>query len=471
MAGKTESIHPLELIGAFALVIAICWPEGWGAQKVFLQKIWRFYFIEVIFVIICYGLVIRCLGYRIFLKRSFCPHLLRGDPIAKAIILILAIYLIYFGRAMLAGRPFKLTANDFRAVPLMLSYFVGKSLIKDFNRFRQLFLLLCLGIVFHSLITLIILPFRRTFFAPIFEESMLEQGLRVWFRNSALFILPLPFLLAWVKFRPRLGYRKELLVPSLTVLTLVFLVISAVISQSRMLLFSILLTLVPFLGTYRTLLYKHWKLILALVILMGTLSGVIVFSQHPFMVGLRETMVERVRDTLRGEDESLMARLLTYHFNFKEALKQPLWGHGVGAKMTTLSPYLKGEDTEFLVIDNLYITVLYKMGVIGLIAYLILLWSIFTATLRVYRRSEEDWEKLAAFAILSSLPSLMIYCTVTSAFLVYTSSFVIGFFTLLGGLMGCYFYGEQPVPVETRAARGGHDQNSEKQAEILVWQP
>lgn len=424
---RKSKIKLLETLAVIFFVIAISYPEGWGAQRVFLQRIWRLHIVEIMFIVLLCLTLNRYLMTSIFHRQNIFRNLMKNDPLGLTIIVVIGVYTIFFLEAVVNGIPINDIANDFRAVPLMLTYFLGKLLVKNDEDLQFLLKLFIIGCVIHALITMFILPFRKTIFYPIYQGTSLQLTYRVWFRNSGLYIISLSII--WIYFgKKEVTGMQTIFHKKFYFVAFAFIIFSSIISQSRMLFLSIGLTLL-------FILFRERKKIVSITLVL-LISGVLflpISRQLNVHLDIINNLTEKVTSTISGKDSSINTRSKTNRYNIDKGFDYPFFGHGFGVQMLSINPLFIHNAPETNFIDNLYISLWFKTGITGLIFYLLLLIMISFSVFK-YKNNNNLSSKYLSLSLLVALPAFLLYCTVTSSFLFYTRSVIVGFFVLLGAL-------------------------------------
>jgi O-antigen ligase len=128
-----------------------------------------------------------------------------------------------------------------------------------------------------------------------------------------------------------------------------------------------------------------------------------------------EAVFFRVKYTFSLEDESLAkigdisldysssARIFSWLDSFKAWKKHPILGRGI---------------TGFAFIDGQYIRILPEMGIIGLFAFLWLLWTIYKNSLGIYKQMDDNLLKGLTLGFIAGFIGLAIHALTANTFII-----------------------------------------------------
>ena len=151
--------------------------------------------------------------------------------------------------------------------------------------------------------------------------------------------------------------------------------------------------------------FSKRKLVLVAVMLTIVVSVLII---RP------EAVLERVKYTFSLEDESLAkigdiyldysssARIFSWLDSFKAWKKHPILGLGI---------------TGFAFIDGQYIRILPELGIIGLLAFLWLLWTIYKNSLGIYKQTDDNLFKGLVLGFIAGFIGLAIHALTANTFI------------------------------------------------------
>ncbi len=127
-----------------------------------------------------------------------------------------------------------------------------------------------------------------------------------------------------------------------------------------------------------------------------------------------EAVLERVKYTFSIEDESLArlggvyfdysssARIFSWLDSFKTWKKHPILGRGI---------------TGFAFLDGQYIRLLPEIGIIGLLAFLWLLWTIYKNSLGIYKQMDDNLYKGLVLGFMAGFIGLTIHALTANTFI------------------------------------------------------
>ncbi|MFO7768976.1 MAG: O-antigen ligase family protein [bacterium] len=204
---------------------------------------------------------------------------------------------------------------------------------------------------------------------------------------------------------------------------------------------------VPFLYTLSRASYLGILIAAPVIILLSRRKIIAAFSVGIFFMGLvllaPASVVERVDFTLGGQgaysgqvqvgairlDTSTSARIQTTEQILRDFQSQPVLGHGV---------------TGYGFVDGMYQRVLIEMGLLGLGAFLWLLYALLREGWRSYREARDWWEEGLCIGYLAGLLGLMFHALATNTFIIVRIMEPFWFFT--GAVSLLYIFNTQGEP-------------------------
>ncbi len=154
-----------------------------------------------------------------------------------------------------------------------------------------------------------------------------------------------------------------------------------------------------------TFLVKKKKQILIIILILAVLT-------LPFI--LPSVVINRISSTflpdkqidILGEhinlEESAAARIETWGFVFKDWLKRPFLGYGVGAKF----------------VDVQFARVLLETGIVGLWIFIWLMITIFKSSLKTLKSIDDDWSRGLVIGFIAAFFGLLIHSFSASTFII-----------------------------------------------------
>lgn len=278
------------------------------------------------------------------------------------ILLILWVFLVLIGfaRAVQFGNNLTDILRDLRIpicylclIPLIIN------LRLRIGEVRYVIKAACVGIAVFTILDLISLATNSLLMNFRNEKMVAGLGNRLVYGNEIIPVFMMP-LMIW-------GFRNKLWSGRLTGYVIFVAIILTFIAYKRTLLglWIIALVLTGLMG----LRFKRKLRFFALIILCT-----IVFV--PFFLNTK--LYERISGAFEGVEGSYQVRMFAYATNAVKILDHPLVGHGFGARMLVSLKGVHGQGHEHTFVDNSYITVLYKVGILGFVLWLTWLYVFFT---------------------------------------------------------------------------------------------
>lgn len=227
---------------------------------------------------------------------------------------------------------------------------------------------------------------------------------RILSRQANLIVVVAPFLFALSYGRRGGG--------SLWLLGCIPLLIVLVLSQQR----SLVLGLIAALGTTTVLAYRlpgleRRRILLPVVGLV--VAGIVAWTAVSWLgrgagVGDRTTgasqRLEEVSET--GGAPALLIRLVSFSTVWERRIKEsPVLGWGLGDRLSI--PVLRSGNEEQVRVDNSYLTVWWKAGVIGLILFLLFYLAVFRQCVRMSAHADPD-VRVYALGVAGAIAGLMV---------------------------------------------------------------
>jgi hypothetical protein len=172
---------------------------------------------------------------------------------------------------------------------------------------------------------------------------------------------------------------------------------------------------------------------LAVPILLLTSAAMVLWFAP---VGAGEFFRYKVRNLLSAESQNAVVRLIAFGLSYEQILQRPIlgWGtHSFAALVSGGLPYREIENWQNLWIGNFVLLFLHDTGLVGLVAFISLLVTLFSDAARSLGRIVRDMPTRAGrqTALLAAAISILV------PFL-FTTGFTLGYSWLLFGLLGVY---------------------------------
>jgi O-antigen ligase len=134
-----------------------------------------------------------------------------------------------------------------------------------------------------------------------------------------------------------------------------------------------------------------------------------------------ETRMQSV--TNLGADYSLMMRVNSYMTVIGKIEEHPWIGNGLGDTATYL---FFGQYSTQNNVDSTYLTILWKMGSLGLLAFLLLYTILLFRAFRIYRATGGILTTVFAVAVLSAFSAYLVLGTISPVLITYRFNFLFG---------------------------------------------
>ena len=151
--------------------------------------------------------------------------------------------------------------------------------------------------------------------------------------------------------------------------------------------------------------------LLILMLIPLLLVGLGYYFQEFTGAGVEDTATRRLRRTVAEGDLEIQGRLLAYALALEKIWQRPVLGGGHGATISYLRVDEYSQPYVFTSggVDNTYLTIMMRMGILGVIAFL---W-IFVRGLRIaygmFRRTDDPHVKGFCVAFLAVYAALLVY--------------------------------------------------------------
>ncbi len=122
-------------------------------------------------------------------------------------------------------------------------------------------------------------------------------------------------------------------------------------------------------------------------------------------------------------DYSMMMRAQQYLTVADAILKSPWLGNGLGS---TATYRIFGVYSTQNNVDSTYLTMLWKMGFLGLVVFLVLYWLFMKRAFLVYRHASTLFERIYSTGVLSAMSALLILGVISPVLMTYRFNFIFG---------------------------------------------
>lgn len=414
-ARASKRVYPLNIL--FYLILITLFSIPFGNYQFFNLYI-SYIHIDIISLLILFtsGSV---LLYKLMHNNIFIQKIDKAYLLWISLLIVYTIY-SYSHKAEFFYSEFKLEIF-YLLYPLTLFVFKFKN-----DRMKLLLKITTTSSFILSILIIFMYFFKDTFFYQLFVNSMYSNDTRVGFGNQSIFILSIPLLIIALEYKV-LSKQWNFII----IITCILSIVSIMMSQSRLLILAVLvnvfLTLVLIIqfSDKRRLLIKNLKLLKFLFI--GFLIAIVLiflFSKNNLILNLSDRFNEIFNS---NGIISLQMRETTNKFVIEE-IYQNLLGYGIGEPMSLLDAtgaFIKSGSY----IDNGFLVVLFKFGILGLLSFLLFYLKNIYIIFKKSRNSELFKGKIS-LCLLLSLPMFILNGMVYTAQLVENGA-VIGYILLV----------------------------------------
>jgi len=326
------------------------------------------------------------------------------DRLTSPVAIFLGLCALGTALGLIRGNDFMPIIKDFGIFFLYGFYFIFRSLFKQKEQVKYLIHVIILASTFAALVyiyTFLTVPF-----------GLNEMG-RVVTRQVHFFMVSLPFLLSF------LIWDGSKLTRPFVIAALCIILIATLISQTRGTWVSMLVgaSVVFFLA------YRERKISSKNFLIIGILTVVgVTFIGYGTQFNLYEKIAERVATfgNLR-EDPSAIFRTVVSLGALKKFAERPILGQGFGDFVD-----VKVSSFHFVVqwVDSTWLSLLWKMGIVGLLAYAWLFFSVFWRTFCLHRWAQDQFSKIVGVGMLALMFSFLAISLISPVMLKYRFSFV-----------------------------------------------
>ncbi len=297
-----------------------------------------------------------------------------------------------------AGHPAQDVFYDLRGFFYYLVFIPAAFLLEDFSNLKNIFLfILILGTVKCTIDT-----FSSLYFLPkTFDDTTWQYLPFARLKGYNEVVYPLTLIAGFTYFY----FIKDIKVRLALLPTIFFSLTALFLSYTRGSWLAATLTFI--IGVI--LLIRTQRLKIKISIFVITIISIIAVL---FLLSLADIIPEKfllARATsisLNKIDISNLGRLVEYATGFNEFLKSPFLGAGLGFKFVYFSPGIGTESTIYC--HNSYLYVLTKMGLMGIIPFLFLLFSIFKVGPSILKSHLDSEEVGIVFGIILMIVVLSI---------------------------------------------------------------
>ncbi|MFP5108560.1 hypothetical protein ACSU6B_17555 [Neobacillus sp. C211] len=310
-------------------------------------------------------------------------------------------------------------AKNFMFIPLVFT--LGVSFYQnDEDSIRSFMKIVSISSFILSVITIFMFFTKHSLFQPIFASSFEANTTRVGFANHSNFAFAIPLLILTLKLK-----LLNKIWTKFILLTLLLMIISLIFGESRSLIFGVVINTI-FITFYTTYFVDKKSIIDKTVRLMFVFFVIPVFLI--IIIFLIPSVNERVVSVFErfnsvyseGGSESLDTRNISNEYYY-DLIKQKISGYGMGKEMWLINslghPFVQGMN-----IDNAFITLAYKFGVFGLLAWSFFYFKRIVNVFKSFKNKRNSIEEKFAKCVLFCLPMVLLNSTFFTAQLVMNST-------------------------------------------------
>lgn len=326
------------------------------------------------------------------------------DRLTTPVAIFLGLCALATALGLIRGNDFMPIIKDFGIFFLYAFYFIFRALFKQKEQVKYLIYVILLASTFAALV------YIYTFLTVPFGSN--EMG-RIVTRQVHFFMVSFPFLLSF------LIWDRSKSIRPFVIAALCIILIATLISQTRGTWVSMLAgaSVVFFLA------YRERKILGKTVLIIGILIVVGVTSiGYGTQFNLYEKIVARAASfsNLR-EDPSAIFRTVLYFGALNKFFERPILGQGFGDFVD-----VKVNGFHFVVqwVDSTWLSLLWKMGIVGFLAYAVLFLIVFWRTFCLHRWAQDPFSKIVGVSMLGLMFSFSAISLISPVMLKYRFSFV-----------------------------------------------
>lgn len=288
-----------------------------------------------------------------------------------------------------------------------LVFFLTSVLLKSNKEVDKVIKIIIINSILLSIVVILIYIFRNSFLSFLISDIFGENTSRLRFGTGGqtTFSVVIPLIYSLINYRLITG--KWALFGYIAISLMV---VSAIISESRALFFAIALNFsIVYIwlwirGDQGNIYKKMLSIILSVsIIFLILFSGNYFLGHNEKITSFKSRMIELSN---YGRIDSYSTRQVTNNINFEKINNRPL-GHGIGEPIALYNTF--GELVQYgTFVDNVVITIMYKMGYIGLLAFLLFYMKMIHNIFRVSRLDKDKKWHIMAVIIILCLPMYLV---------------------------------------------------------------
>lgn len=362
-----------------------------------------------IYEILIYSTLLCIIIKKFFNKKKFKIKMNITDRLMIFLIMIEIIYLL------LGLNRYNSTISDFRMyLYFSIVYFVGRIMNINFYKYYKIALY---GLYINSTLSILLYPFKNMF-GLVNEVGRYSIGI------YSLYVLTIP-LSFYILLKEKCEKKLFVIIGILTQFACL------IISQNRTNLGMVILGcfLIYLITFFKTKKNQYLNIVINIIfIIFIIIVGILVIN---YLVDNNSEIITRLLDVFNksGSFEAFEGRGVTANY-YIDLIKHNFIGYGLGINMPLLTLDYNFYQQYGLCIDNGFITMAYKMGVLYLIVYSIIILISEIKFLKLYFLNRDNIYLILFFTI----PMLLISISVMTSQIIHNSAIVLFIWTLFASI-------------------------------------
>lgn len=365
------------------------------------------------FTLLFFMLLSVLIAKNVLIKKFSLPNL-------GALFYILIILISFYGVISISNQYF------FAEFKMYLYFILFPLFVYLFKREKSgMDLLIKVSVVASLLLSIVIIfifLFKSSIFSPLFEGTFYEYGSRVAISNTSIFLLTVP-ILVFAIMNKVLNRHWNIFI----LFTLPLILIAAIMGQSRTLIAGIIIN--TFIAVVLSLYFSKKRVMVnimfigisMIMIAVMTIIGFAYFSLGEIIY----STLDRFMEIFQSDSVQTM-NVRSYSNQYAlNTINRNLLGLGIGSTMYLID-FNGHVHSEGFFIDNGFITILYKFGVIGFLIFISFYIRNLLSIVKVNRKNRKQTKGNFSLTILWCMPIFLISGLYMSAQLV-MNGVILGF--------------------------------------------
>lgn len=420
------------------LVIALALPAGFTTTQIFSVRVGDY---NILFTDVLLGImVLRWMLGQLIIKSHPRGVSVISQRLAAIISVLLAYSLVALLRGLIEYGRFNLSIYDARPIFYYIVILIAFDYLQAQRSVAHLPRSILIGLFLYSVFIL------SYFFAPVGhplsivqEENSWAFANRIGFTNGTYFLLGVP-LSIWLLIDRSISYWAKFWIISVLVSFLAVIVLSMSRTTAVGLVLAIIFSFIVYNRNYGRRVRISTQIIRLFVVSTLILIAIPIVTELVLPLVLGETSQFTIEVFVRRFDFSSAAmyeshiapRIVMLRTAAELILQNPVLGYGFGYQFS-----LWGWSAPVTFIDNSFITIWIRLGVIGLFILLTIILQLFRAirrVLRYLRLHDAPFVRALVVSLAGAAPALLIV-SLNASWLV-TSSAVIPLLIIAGSVIG-----------------------------------